>query len=314
MKKILLLGCWMILTANVAWAQAQKPRLMVIPSDIYCQRSGFMNDGIPDYRKAFVTDPNLRLAISEMSAIMAKRGFTLESLEQTLKNMAQKDVERSVTVNKDYAGLAESELDKVKRMAGPDIILDLDFIIKKNGPQKYIHFNLQGIDAYTGMEIAAASGEGNPSTASSAGVLLEEAVLNYMDNFNAALTAHFNDLFANGREVTMEMHIWENSPVDFETSYEFMDEEVTLGDVIDYWMNENCVEGRFSRVGGSENQINYKQVRIPLFKTVLGKKKATNTRDFVNGLKSFLSKAPFKLKSTIIERGLGEAHLVIGEK
>lgn len=72
MKKILLLACWIILTASAAWAQAQKPRLMVIPSDIYCERGGFMNDGIPDYRKAFVTDPNLRLAISEMSTIMAK--------------------------------------------------------------------------------------------------------------------------------------------------------------------------------------------------------------------------------------------------
>lgn len=312
-KKILLLGCLALLAVSMAFAQAKKPRLMVIPSDIYCQRNGFMNDGIPDYRKAFLTDPDVRLVISELSTIMAKRGFPLENLEQTLKNLAQKELERGATVNKSGAQLAESELDKIIRMAGPDIILDLDFIVKKHGPQKFIHFNLQGLDAYTGVSVAAASGEGTPSTAASVGILLEEAVLNYMDNFNAALMTHFNDLFANGRETVVEVRVWDDSSVNLSSPYEFMGEQVTLGDVIEYWMSENCVQGRFSRVSGSENQITYKQVRIPLFKTVLGKERSIDARGFVGGLSGFLTKAPFNIPCSITERGLGEAHLVIGK-
>ena len=93
-----------------------------------------------------------------------------------------------------------------------------------------------------------------------------------------------------------------------------MGEQVTLGDVVDYWMGENCVEGRFSRVSGSDNQITYKQVRIPLYKTVLGKQRAINTSGFVSGLRQFLAKEPFQVESKIIERGLGEAWLVIGAK
>lgn len=314
MKRILLLccvwfGCW-----AVACGQAVKPRLMVIPSDSYCQRGGYMADGVPDYRRMFLEDANVRLVISEMSTIMAKRGFPLESLEQTLKSLAQKELESSLTTNANYAGLAESDLDRVKRMAGPDIILDLDVIVRKHGPQRYIHFNLQGLDAYTNKAIAAASGEGNPTTATAVGVLLEEAVLNYMDNFNAALMTHFNDTGEKGREVAVEVRVWQDSPVNMAAEYEFMSEQVTLGDVVDYWMSENCVEGRFSRVGGSDNQITYKQVRIPLYKTVLGKQRAINTRGFVNGLRQFLAAEPFKIESKIIERGLGEAWLVVGAK
>lgn len=314
MKKLILIGCFWGCLLGVAFGQAVKPRLMVIPSDSYCQRGGYLVDGIPDYRRMFREDANVRLVISELSTIMAKRGFPLENLEQTLKNLDQKQLENSVTENKNYARFAESELDKIKRMAGPDIILDLDFIIKKNGPQRYIHFNLQGLDAYTNKSVAAASGEGEPSTATAVGLLLEEAVLNYMDNFNAALMTHFNDVGDKGREVVMEVHVWEDSPVNLASEFDFMGEQVTLGDVVDYWMSENCVEGRFSRVSGSENQITYKQVRIPLYKTVLGKQRAINTQGFVNGLKQFLAKEPFQVESKIIERGLGEAYLVIGAK
>lgn len=314
MKKVILSGCFLMCLLGFAFGQAAKPRLMVIPSDIYCQRNGYQNDGISDFRRMFREDANFRLVISELSTIMAKRGFPMETLEQTLKNLDQKELENSVTVNKSYARFAESELDKIKRMAGPDIILDLDFIIKKNGPQRYIHFNLQGLDAYTSKSVAAASGEGLPTTATAVGMLLEEAVLNYMDNFNAALMAHFNDIGAKGREVVMEVHVWEDSPVNLGAEFEFMGEQVTLGDAVDYWMSENCVEGRFSRVGGSENQIAYKQVRIPLYKTILGKQRAINTKDFVNGLKQFLGKEPFNVESKIIEHGLGEAYLVVGAK
>lgn len=314
MKKILLLGCMFLCGMAAVFGQAKKPRLMVVPSDIYCQRNGFISDGVPDYRKAFATDPNLRLVISELSTIMAKRDYPLESLEQALKNMGQRELERSLTANKDNEGVAESDLDKVKRLAGPDIILDLDFTIQKSGPRKYISFNLQGIDAYTGLVIAAASGDGAPSTSSSPGTLLEEAVLNYMDNFNTALIAHFGDLFENGRSTYVEIQVWNDSEVNLDSSFDFMDETVSLGDVIEYWMSENCVNGRFSRLSGSENQITYSQVRIPLYKKVLGKERPIDVRGFIGGLNTFLSRDPFNLDCKIIEKGLGEVRLVIGTK
>lgn len=324
MKKIvlsILLGCVMI---SLADAQARKPSLMVIPSDSYCNRIGCLKTEVgengetmtyADYRKAFIEDENLRLVISEMSAIMSKRGFDLWNLEHELKDMPQKELEKSVTQNRKTAvALAESDLDRVMKVVRPDIIMDLDFIIKRHGPDRYIHFNLQAIDAYTKSEIASASGEGRPSSASSPGILLEEAVLNYMDNFNALLTDYFRNMLEKGRQVMVEVNVWDDSPILLDTEYEFMGETGTLSDIIDYWMSENSVEGRFSRLGGSENYIRYSP-RIPIYKTVFGKSRAIGTIDFLNGLKSFLGKEPFYIESNVVERGLGEARLVIaGEK
>lgn len=303
-------------------AQAKKPIIMVIPSDIYCIRSNyiteFKDEGgnvsmVPDFQKAFTSDENLRLAISELSRIMSDRDFPLKDLEQTLKKIENENNEAMLLTGKGGGELLESPIDRLKRTANPDIILDLDFSIKTKGPKKYISFNLRGVDAYTSKVITAASGDGAPSSAATVGLLVEEAVLNHMDNFNTALLEHFNDMFENGREVAITVRMTENAPATLEDEFDFMGETVQLQDVIDYWMDENCVNHRFSRASAGESYIQYEQVRIPLYKTVLGKERAIDTRAFALDLARFLNKEPFNLPYRIYERGLGNVWIILGE-
>lgn len=309
--------------ASVAlFAQAKKPILMVIPSDAFCMRQGYVTNytdesgntlSASDFNTAFLKDENLRLVISELSAIMAQRGFPLKDLEQTLKSLNNQKTEASLLTGKGGGTIAESPLDKLKRTAKADIILDIDYSIKSRGPQKYISFNLRGVDAYTNKIITAVSGDGKPSTAATTGLLLEEAVLNYMDSFNAALQGHFDDMFQNGREVSISILMTDNCPVSFDDDFDFMGEVVTLGDAIDFWMDENTVQGRFSRANGGDYFIDYEQVRIPLYKTVLGKERAIDTRSFATDLARFLNKEPFYLPFKINERGLGNVWIVLGD-
>ena len=92
MRKLLFVTA-LALLSTALFSQARKPVIMVIPSDAYCVREGYVmtyDDGngstqsAPDYSKAFISDENLRLAVSELSKIMADRGFPLKDLEQTL--------------------------------------------------------------------------------------------------------------------------------------------------------------------------------------------------------------------------------------
>lgn len=309
--------------ASVAlFAQAKKPILMVIPSDAFCMRQGYVTNytdesgntlSASDFNTAFLKDENLRLVISELSAIMAQRGFPLKDLEQTLKSLNNQKTEASLLTGKGGGTIAESPLDKLKRTAKADIVLYIDYSIKSRGPQKYISFNLRGVDAYTNKIITAVSGDGKPSTAATTGLLLEEAVLNYMDSFNAALQGHFDDMFQNGREVSISILMTDNCPVSFDDDFDFMGEVVTLGDAIDFWMDENTVQGRFSRANGGDYFIDYEQVRIPLYKTVLGKERAIDTRSFATDLARFLNKEPFNLPFKINERGLGNVWIVLGD-
>ncbi|MDL2242126.1 DUF6175 family protein [Bacteroidales bacterium OttesenSCG-928-K03] len=324
MKKIITL-ILLVFVSFAAFSQAKKPTLMVVPSDSYCDRNGFTQyftdeagnkRVISDYTKAFsqAESEELRLVISELSKIMAERGFPLKDLEQTLKSIKQTNVERDLLTSSSGSIVKESPIDVVKRTAKADIILDLDFSVKTRGPQKFITFNLRGVDAYSNKIVAAASGDGKPSTSASVGILLEEAVINYIDDFNDLLQKHFNDMFDNGREIVVVLNIWDNVDFDFDTEYEYMGETGMLVDIIDVWMDDHCVQSRFSRTSNTENMIHYEQVRIPLYKMSFGKERAIDARGFISDLSSFLKKAPFYIDSKIYDRGLGEVWLILGEK
>jgi hypothetical protein len=271
---------------------------------------------LPDYKKALQTDPDLRLVITKMGQIMADRGFPLKDLEQELKNLEQEGAEMAMLTSKSGAQIAESPIDKLKRTAKADIILDLDFTIKKSGPKNYISFNLKGLDAYSAKQVAGVAGAGNPSAAAAPEVLLEEAVISQMDSFNAGLMRHFEDMFANGREVKILVRLWDNnSGTDLETEYEVKGESVELVTAIDHWFDDNCVSGRYNRSDATATMARYEQVRIPMMKKdAKGIDRAIDTRTFVTDLRTFLSKAPFNITSKVYQRGLGEAWLIIGEK
>ena len=79
-------------------------------------------------------------------------------------------------------------------------------------------------------------------------------------------------------------------------------------------MDDHCQQGRYSRINGSESEIRYEQVRIPLFMQIAGKERAVDSRRFISNLSSMLKKEPFNITSKIYERGLGETWLIIGEQ
>lgn len=321
MKKLLIFSAAIMLTASV-FGQAKKPTIMVVPSERYCIANGysmtFDNQGtqtvLPDYKKALQNDSDLRLAISKMSGIMSDREFPLKDLEQELRNIANESAESSLIMGSAGGSVVESPIDVLKRTAKADIIMDLDFSVERQGPKKHIKFILNGLDAYTSKNIASSSGAGEPSSAASVDLLVEEAVLSHMDEFCGRLQAHFDDMFNNGREVKIMVKLFDGADVNLNDEYDYNGTTDELNIFIEDWMADNTVNGRFSISDATENFQRYEQVRIPMFYERNGRQRAMDTRTFVNNLKKFLSEAPFNLESKVYMRGLGEAWLIIGEK
>lgn len=305
----------MLVTA-LSFGQAKKPTIMIVPSDVWCTQNNYMtkydNQGteerIPDYKRALQTDPNLLLVIAKINTMMNDRGFPLKNLETVLKDIDRQRAEDNMTSSKTSgASLAESPLDIIKNTAKSDIIMQLTYTINTQGPKKYITFILQGLDAYTDKQIAGAQGSGEPSFSADPPILLEEAVLSHLDNFNTQLQAHFDDLLTNGREVIVRIRVFSGSPIDLSQEYNGKE----LAEIIDDWMAKNTAKGRYSNSDGSENFILFEQVRIPLY-TETGK--AMDTRQFVTELKKFLNAPPYNITCKVMTQGLGRATLVIGEK
>lgn len=316
MKKAILLFS-LCLCANLLFGQAKKPTLMIVPGDVWCTENNYMdkfdNQGteelVPNYKKAFQSNMDLVNVIAKINTLMADRDFPLKDLSATIKDLEQSNAMDNMTVSKTSgAQLMESPLDQLKRVANADIIIEVNWKINSQGPKKSVTYNLTAKDAYTNKQVAGAQGTGAPSFTAEVPVLLEEAVLANMDNFTAQLQNHFEDMAENGREVTVEVRIFDNgSGVDFETEYEGTE----LTDIIDDWMAENTEKHRYNLSAGSENFLKFEQVRIPLFQA---NGRAMDTRRFVNNLRKYLSGAPYNLTSKVEMRGLGKAILIIGEK
>lgn len=306
-----------LIVAAGAFAQAKKPTLMVVPSDVWCNQNGYTteydNQGVlvkvPDYQQALQNDMDLKLAISKINSLMADRGFPLKDLEQQIKLINQLNAEMNITTSKSGNQMAESPTDRLWRTAKADIILELTWDITTQGPKHTLTFILEGKDSYTGKSIGAATGVSNPSFSAELPALLEEAVLAHIDNFNNSLQAYFDDLFANGREVALDIRVFEDNEkgIDLETEYNGLE----LSEIIDNWMAQNTVQGRFTKLGSSENYISYEQVRIPLYNA---NGVAMDTESFARQLRKVLQKEPYNIPVKLLNRGLGRAILILGEK
>lgn len=307
----------MALVALVASAQIKKPELMVIPSDVWCISNGYYTEvenmgttvKVPNYKQALQENIGLKLAIAKLNDLMAERQFPLKSLEQEIKNLEQRRMEDNLTTSKAGNDLAESPLDEVARTAKCDIILELTWDVKDFGPKHSLSYILEGRDAYTSKSIGAASGTGAPSFSADVDVLLEEAIVANMDNFNNRLLDHFTEMQTIGREITLDIKVFANNAAGIDLETEFGDDE--LLDVINNWLQLNTVQGRFTMPYASENVANFTQVRIPVYDE---RGRAIDANGFARQLSKMLKKEPYNIPSKVLVKGLGRAVIILGEK
>jgi hypothetical protein len=297
----------------MVFSQAKKPTLMVVPSDLYCNQHGytlsFNNQGtteiVPDYKRALQNDPQLLTGITAIGQLMADRGFPLKLMEQELKSLNEESAEDALLTSKSGAEIAETPVDRLKKKSKSDIILQVTWLVNKTGPKYSLTFNLLGIDAYTNKQIAACQGTGEPTFSAELPVLIEESVANHLETFTTQLQNHFNDMFENGREITLRVKKWDDSEFDLESEFDGTE----LSDIIEDWVSANTVKGRFNTTDATENFMYFEQVRIPLFDE---NQRAMDARRWTRGLINKLKTLGVPAK--LMMKGLGQATIVIGGK
>lgn len=300
-----------------AFAQAKKPTIMVMPSEEWCKSNNYMTEYaaqgktelVPDYKAALQDNFELAGVISKIGELMAERGFPLKDLSSVIRSLHQENMEDEMLQSSTSgAELAETPYENLLKRAKADIIIEVTWEILTTGPKKSVSYIVRGLDSYTNIQVAAASGTGAPSISAEIPVLLEEAVIEKMDNFTGQLQAHFDDLLTNGREVTVGIKVFDNgSGTNLESEF---DGEM-LTDIIDNWMYENTEGHRYNVSDATENMMLMEQVRIPVYNA---KGRPLDTRNFVNELRKFLRKPPYNVECKLITKGLGRADLIIGEK
>jgi len=311
MKTKILTGL-LILSVISVFAQPKKPTLMILPSDNWCEQRYFMttfdNQGtqqkVPNYKQAFQEDTELGQVISKLNSLFIKKGFEPKVAEQELKNIEAREAESNMTKSvSSGARISESQLDKLRNRVKMDIIIQIWWKVNSD---KSVSFTLEALDAYTSKSIASQTFNA-PTSSDIIPVKLENAISSSFKPFIDALQNHFDAIQKNGREILLTVKRWDNWDKNLET--EVNGEELT--NYINNWMNENTVNKKFNRTEATENILIFEQVRIPLYDK---EKQPMDAREFAKGLQKYLKAAPFNYEVKLMQRGLGEAIIIIGEK
>jgi hypothetical protein len=300
-------------------AQVKKPTIMILPSDNWCEQRFFMtefdNQGtkqkVPNYKQVFQEDKEIGQVISKIGSLMIDRGFPLKDAEQEIKAIEARTAEDNMTSSSTSgSGISESPLDKLKKKAKADIIIQIWWTVNKDvqGQGKVLSFVLEAFDAYTSKRIASSTGNSAINSTDIVPVMLQNAILANFDPFVVQLQGHFDNLLKNGREIILTVKKWDNWDKDLE--FEINNKELSV--YIEEWLQKNTVSGRFNTSDASENRMNFEQVRIPLYDSVSNA--SIDARSFAKGLQKYLKAAPFSIEVKLMTRGLGEAILVLGEK
>lgn len=304
----------MLLSCIMSFAQtAKKPTIMVIPSDHWCTSRYFTkvmdNQGkkvtINDYEAAFREDAELYSVAAKIGEIMAADGYPVKDYMQEYKSLMDEQTEEEVTMSSMGSMIEETPLDMLRRRVKYDIELRVDWTINKEGKSKSVSVNIAAIDTYSNKQVAAANG-----TSEAADMivvrLIENALQEQMTNFALQLNKHFEDVQTNGREITLQIRCWDSGMITLEEENEDGDE---LIDVIAEWVEDNTVKGVYNLASNTETRAKFEQVRIPMFND---KGRAMDARMFANQLRKYLREQSIECK--VMNKGLGEAVLVLGEK
>ena len=307
-KRTVCFGVFII--AVMSLLAQKKPTIMILPSDYWCEMRYYMttydNQGTivktPNYQMAFQQDPELSPVISKVGQLLTSLGYSLKDAEQSIKSLSMKTAEDNVTTSKiSGASLAESSLDIIKRRIKSDILIQLSWSISRSGNT----FTLEAFDTYTNKRIATSTGT------MSAGGSIADALYNSVGNnikpFDKQMDQWYQDMRKNGREIMLTVRCWDNWENDLETEYD--GEE--LKDCIQAWIRKNTVNGSFNLSDESELFAQFEQVRIPLFDE---NGNAIDARSFGTKLRKYLSQPPYNITAKVMQRGLGEVVLILGEK
>ena len=304
----------LLLSSIMSFAQtAKKPTIMVIPSDHWCTSRYFTkvmdNQGkkvtINDYEAAFREDAELYSVAAKIGEIMAADGYPVKDYMQEYKSLMDEQTEEEVTMSSMGSMIEETPLDMLRRRVKYDIELRVDWTINQEAKGHSVSLNIAAIDTYSNKQVAAANGTCNAADKIIAR-LIEDALNKQMGGFTQQLNNHFTDLTNKGREITLQIRVWDSGSITLEDEKA---EGVALIDMISSWVEDNTVAGAFNLTSNTESRAKFEQVRIPMLNA---KGRAIDARMFANQLRQYLKTQG--VDSKVMNKGLGDATLILGEK
>jgi hypothetical protein len=258
-----------LILCGLTIANAQRPSVMTIPSDIYMNKNKFVDnvttiDGstkvVPNYTKLFLEDRYMRIIMTAINSAFQDNQYPIKDFESTLKRLNNREIEMSVSERPSQVSMR----DMILSDARSDIVLDIDYFIEKTIKGESIVFTINAIDAYTSEPLASIPLSGVPGAGVQLSVLLKEAVVQSMPEFEAKLLNHFVDIRDNGRKGIVEVTLAQSCNFDLEEWFNYGGQEEELSFILRDIVKKNTVNSQFRVKTSTRTQMLFEDVRIPL--------------------------------------------------
>lgn len=308
--KNLILGVALTLISAASMQAGAPPTVMFLPDKTWCNANNYVNrterNGktriTENYDEAFLNS-DLKNVITQLNNLLTENGLRPKTYGESAENDDDEEAEEEMFEGaQSGAGLESNSYDDVLNKLKPDIIIKLGWDQNKIGFSYTCSYRLEAVDTYSGKSIAAVTAE-TPTvkTTIPLAAALKNAATEHMSNFASKLQEHFDDIQANGREITLTTRIIGNGDAtNFNT--EFGGKE--LSTIIDDWIRDNTQNHVYSQRNATRNRMQFEQMRIPL---------SMNARQFVTKLQNYL-KSTYGIIAENTTKGLGSGRLYIGEK
>ena len=292
-------------------SQQQKPTMLVLPSDQLLQRYGKLKQQealgktlqVRDYAGYLLTDEDSKFIISTIQSKFIDFGYPLNDLEQTLKSINDQEMIDAVD------GIQKDAKTVLLTSAKPDIILELDYSIQTDRStrdfKKSLTYTLRAIDAFSNKVVATIQQTNfdNGKDKTPAG-LMQAALDKDSKTFTQQINDHFNNIVANGRDITLRVTI--ENDVNLTMSDECLDGDAYSDFIID-WVKVNTLQGAYNMSRNTETEMYFTNVRI---KTLNENGTQYSAYDFARELSKALNKG-CGIKSKNTTQGLGDATISI---
>ena len=274
-----------------------KPALMVIPSDQFLQRSGYLKtrqyNGRTvydrDYAGFLLNNTTNKDVVRAIQNYFIGQGYPLNDLEQSIKSL-------NVQENMDDAdGIVKDAKTLLVETVRPDIILEFDYELKnakvsRTVTEKKIDYSIAALDAFSNKSVASfvkTDIDGNFTA------YLEKQLPSDMPKFVGQIKDYFKDIVDG------------NSAINLSDDYNDMGD--TYADWIREWVKTNAKNGTANLNRNTNKEMYYTSVRV----TNNGDDGTQfNAYDFANAFRKEFTKT-FQIKSVNTTQGLGDASVMI---
>ncbi len=317
MKKILLSALLAVFSFAGFAQQADKPELMVMPSDNWFYTNGYFTVStvngrqvkLPDWQRAFTENPDISNVMTTIAQMFIDRGFTVTNAWDEMKSLQEEDAEEmALEADGEGDATATSAFDQVVNQVKPDIKLEINWQLNHLGFQKNVFVNIDGKDTYTNKSIAPMQRQSDDMASSTAlTLMLKQAVEGGFEQLANNLMTYFQSLATQGREIRMMVRVTEKSPVDL---FSTLSDGKRVNQTIQEWVRAHSKGGTGTLApGSSKNRMNIRGLRIPL-QDANGVKMDASEWAQKEGLESFLKSSG--IPARVENRGLGSIIVRIG--